>query len=56
MFKSFQHSQVVKVETETNLVKILIIEKRHEEGSLLARKKFYSEIEQMNKRLCDFIV
>lgn len=55
MLKSFQHGQSIRIEITESIVNMVVIERKREEESLFARKKFYSEIDKMNKKLSDFI-
>ena len=56
MIKSFNYQQTVRLEIFPNIVRMIILQKRKDKETLFARKKFFSEVDKMNKTLSDYVV
>ena len=56
MLHSFRHEQEVRIESVQKDMRIRIVLSKYSEEQLYIKNKFYKEIEEMNKLLCQFIV
>ena len=56
MLKSYRYSQFLKIDLNQEVIKVSIIQKKKEEEQLFIRKIFYSEIDSLNKNICNFAV
>ena len=56
MLHSFRHEQEVRIENIAKDMRIRIVGSKYSEEQLYIKNKFYKEVEEMNKLLCQFIV
>lgn len=56
MLHSFRHEEEVRVENITREMRIRVISAPYSEEQLYIKNRFYKEIEEMNKLLCQFVV